>query len=174
VERAQESHRVAASLADRIATLTFADRPAEEVTALIVDSIAAWAADNGWRVYRGAASVLPLPPPFQHRRSTLDIAIARPSGAPVVVEVDQTDRRRTVEKLLAEAAAGRIAIWVRWGLSGFVPPPSPVAMVTLPVTGRSVLGQRGRRFSRSPEPRRAAPTHTDPILGPGHQSELFD
>lgn len=173
MERDAESQRVAASLADQLAELTFADRTAPEVTALIVDAVATWATTSGWRVYRGAASVLPLPPPFQHRHSTLDIACARPSGPPVVVEVDHTDRRRTVDKLLAEADAGRIPIWVRWGLSGFVTPPPPVAMVTFPVTGRTVLGQRGRRFSRFPQPDRTAPPHTEPVPGPSRQSELF-
>ena len=75
------------------------------------------------------------------------MAFARPDGPPLVVEVDHTDRTRTVDKLLAEAQAGRIAIWVRWGTGPFRPPPMPVQMATLEVTRRS-----GRRFARRTRP----------------------
>ena len=44
--------------------------------------------------------------------------------------VVRLDRQRTVDKLLAEAAAGRLAIWVRWGAGPFRPPPLPVHLVT--------------------------------------------
>ncbi len=124
--------------------LIFADLATDEVTARVVDAVAAWGAGRGWRVYRRAPSVLPLPPPMQHRRSVVDVAFARPDGPPLVVEVDHSDRGRTVDKLLAEAQAGRIAIWVRWGTGPFRPPPMPVQMATLEVTRRS-----GRRFARA-------------------------
>lgn len=174
MERAEETALVAASLSERVASLGFTDRSADEVTALLLASVVAWATGLGWRVYQGATSVFPLPPPFQHRHSILDVACARPSGPPVVVEIDRTDRRRTVEKLLAEAAAGRIALWLRWGAGGFSPPPAPIGMVTCAVTARSVLGERGRRFSRRSDAGRPAPEHTEPATGSAEQSGLFE
>jgi uncharacterized UPF0146 family protein len=137
---------VADSLAARLAELTFADLTTDAVTALIIDAIADWAADQGWRVYRRAASVVPLPPPMQRQHSVLDVAAARPSGPPLAIEVDHTDRRRTVEKLVAEAAAGRIGIWVRWGTGRFTVPPEPIRLVTVEVTRHP-----GARFSRGPD-----------------------
>lgn len=137
-----------------LARLTFADLTQDEVTARIIDAVAAWGAEQGWRVYRRAPSVVTLPPPMDKQHSVLDVALARPGAPPVVVEVDHTDRKRTIEKLCAEAEAGRVAVWVRWGPGRFTDPPAPIRMVTLPVTR-----QRGR-YTRSTEPDRAAPAHS--------------
>jgi hypothetical protein len=153
-----EADRVAAALTARIAALTFLGRTADEVTALLIDTVADWAAGQGWRVYRRARSVVPLPPPYEHRHSTLDVACARPAGPPVVVEVDRTDRRRTVDKLLAESAAGRIALWVRWGTGGGAAPPAPVRLVTCTVTART--GPDGRRYDRVTTTDRPPPPHS--------------
>jgi hypothetical protein len=153
-----DAERVAAALAARVAAVTFLDRTADDVTATLIDAVAAWAAGQGWRVYRRARSVVPLPPPYEHRFSTLDVACARPTGPPVVIEVDRSDRRRTVDKLLAEAAAGRVAIWLRWGTGAIADPPAPIRLVTCAVTARSAGG--GRRFDRTVDSHRPAPRHS--------------
>ncbi|MGW5667350.1 hypothetical protein [Micromonospora sp. NPDC003776] len=145
---------LAASLAAHLGRLTFVDRSTDEVTALLVDAVAAWGEAQGFRVYRRAASVVPLPAPYQDRHSVVDVACARPAGRPVVIEVDRTDRRRTVEKLLAEADAGRVALWVRWGPGPFTPPPAPIRLVTCEVAVRH------HRHSRLPS--RPAPHHSPP------------
>src|SRR5262249_49567086 len=103
MEQAGDGARLAASLGGWLSALTFTDRTTEEVTGLLVDAVVGWATGQGFRVYRRAASVLPLPPPYEHQHSYLDVACARPGGAPVAIEIDHTDRRRTVDKLLAEA-----------------------------------------------------------------------
>jgi hypothetical protein len=121
--------RTAESLARWLEALTFADLTADQAQARIIDAVAEWGEDQGWRVYRRAPSVFPLPPPLKGN-SVLDVACARPTGQPIAVEVDRLDRQRTVDKLLAEAAAGRLAIWVRWGAGPFTAPPLPVHMVT--------------------------------------------
>jgi hypothetical protein len=155
-----DSEQVAASLAGWIGGLTFVDQGVDEVTALLVDSVVAWATSQGWRVYRRAPSVMSLPAPYEHRRSCLDVACARPGGAPIAIEVDRTDRRRTVDKLLAEAGAGRVAIWVRWGNGKFEPPPLPVRMVICRVTSRRGLAGGAKLHSRLPASDRPAPMHT--------------
>ena len=147
---------VAASLAARIDGLTFLDRTADEVTEVLIEAVVDWAVGQNWRVYRRARSVVPLPPPMHF--STIDVACARPTGAPVVVEVDRTDRRRTLDKLRAEAEAGRIALWLRWGTGAFAPVAAPVRLVTCGVTARS--GPNGRRFDRVPVTHRPPPDHT--------------
>jgi hypothetical protein len=165
--------QVVASLADWISKLTFLDQDADEVTALLVEAVVAWGMGHGWRVYRRAPSVMPLPPPYEHRRSCLDVACARPAGAPIVIEVDRADRRRSIDKLLAEAEAGRIAIWVRWGSGRWDPPPLPVRMVSCRVTSRRGPGGRGRLHSLLQASDRPAPMHTVVDVGPAQQGDLF-
>jgi hypothetical protein len=151
---------VAASLRDWLDLVNFVDQTATEVTAALVDAAVAWGTGQGWRVYRRAPAVMALPPPFQHRRSSLDVACARPVGAPIAVEVDRSDRQRTIDKLLAEADAGRIALWVRWGSGGFTAPPLPVRMVPVLVSHRRGSPDKGRVFSRLPSTHRPPPAHT--------------
>ncbi len=160
MEVADDAERVAASLADHLDRLHFVDVGTDEVTERIIASVQAWAQDQGWRVYRRAASVVPLPPPLSGQHSVLDVACARPAGAPVVVEVDHTDRRRTVDKLLAEAQAGRVAIWVRWGTGGFTAPPPPVHLVTCTVSRHNGPAGRGRLHTRGPGNDRPPPAHS--------------
>jgi hypothetical protein len=137
--------------------LTFADRPADEVTALVIAAITEWATAQGWRVYHRAPSVVRLPPPYDAQHSVIDVACARPTGPPVVIEVDRTDRQRTLDKLRAEAEAGRVAIWVRWGTGKFATPPPPVQLVTLAVT------MRNRRYSRKPVRELPPPEHSTTV-----------
>ncbi|MET8266176.1 hypothetical protein ABZU92_19530 [Micromonospora arida] len=158
MEVAAQGERLAADLGRWLAEVTFVDLDTDEVTARVIDSVVRWAEAQGWRVYRRAPSVLPLPPPMEQRHSVLDVACARPDGPPVVVEVDHTDRARTVQKLRAEADAGRIPIWVRWGVGRFTAPPPPVRMVTVEVTRRAGPAGRGRLHSRGGD--RPAPAHS--------------
>jgi hypothetical protein len=169
MDGADDGGQVAWSLANWLATLTFVDEGVPQVTALLLDSIAAWAAGQGWRVYRRAPSVMPLPPPYSHRPSCLDIACARPTGPPIAIEVDRAHRQRSIDKLLAEAAAGRVPIWVRWGSRRFEPPPLPVRMVTCQVMSRT----KERPAGDSPPNDRPPPVHTDPGGMVGEQTGLF-
>lgn len=158
MEVTAQGERLASDLGRALADLIFVDLSADEVTARVIDSVVGWAEAQGWRVYRRAPSVLPLPPPLEQRHSVLDVACARPDGPPVVVEVDHTDRARTVQKLRAEADAGRIPIWVRWGVGRFTAPPLPVRMVTVEVTRRPGPAGHGRLHSRTGD--RPAPAHS--------------
>lgn len=170
VDGGADGERLAASLTAWLDRLEFVDLGTDEVTARIIDAAAAWAAAQGWRSYRRAASVLPLPPPMTDRHSVLDVACARRDGPPVVVEVDHTDRRRTWEKLTAETAAGRVALWVRWGPGRFAVPPAPIHLVTCEVSRHAGPPGAGRRHSRTTGPARPAPVHSardvDPVVEP--------
>ncbi|MBY8874761.1 hypothetical protein K7640_23310 [Micromonospora sp. PLK6-60] len=165
-----DGERLAASLADWLDRLAFADLTTDQVTARLVDAVAGWAGERGWRVYRRAPSVLPLPPPMSGQHSVLDVACARPDGPPVVVEIDHGTRRRTWEKLLAEAGAGRVPLWLRWGTGRFTAPPPPIRMVTCVVSRRT--GPDGPLHSRSPATDRPPPAHSAGDLGPADAVEL--
>ena len=153
-------------LARRLAALTFTGLTQDEVTGRIIDEVAAWGLANRWRVYRRAPSVVRLLPPMDKQHSVVDVALARPAAPPIVVEVDHTDRRRTVEKLLAEAAAGRVAVWVRWGPGRIAEPPAPIHLIALPVT------RAQGRYSRRTGPDRPAPTHSGVAPGAAEVAEL--
>ena len=155
MERADDGAAVAASLESSLDALTFTNLAADEVSTRLIESVTGWARAQGWRVYRRAPSVVRLPPPMQHRHSVVDVACARPSAPPIVVEVDRADRGRTLEKLIAEAAAGRVPIWLRWGTGGFTVPPPEIHLVTFEVTRAS-----GGRFTRVPTPDLPAPRHS--------------
>ena len=164
MDTADDGTGTARALAVALEQLSFTDLTDAEATARILDAVADWAAANSWRVYRRAPSVFPLPPPLRGN-SVLDIACARPDGPPVAIEVDRLDRQRTVDKLLAEAAAGRVAIWVRWGAGPFPPPPLPLHLVT-----REAARHGGRWHTVAARP---APHHsTAPIGAEAEELEL--
>src|SRR5688500_6060282 len=95
-----------------------------------------------------------MPLPIDNQHSVVDVAVARPAAPTIVVDVDATDPKRTVENLLAEADAGRMAVWVRWGPGRIAEPPAPIRLISLPV-----VRSQGR-FSRRAGPERPAPTHS--------------
>jgi hypothetical protein len=158
MDNADDGTETARSLASWLDALTFADLTTEQVTARLHDEVAGWAEARGWRVYRRAPSVFPLPPPLRGH-SVVDVACARPQAQPIVVEVDRLERRRTVDKLLAEAAAGRLAILVRWGSGPFEPPPLPVHLVT-----KEAARQRGHwhTIAELPAPRHSGAVAAEP------------
>jgi hypothetical protein len=161
---ADDGTRQARSLADWLDGLHFADLPEDRATERVIGAVVAWAEDRGWRVYRRAPSVVPLPSPLKGQ-SVLDVACARPGGQPIAIEVDRLDRQRTVDKLLAEAAAGRLAIWVRWGTGPFRSPPLPVHLVT-----REAVRTRGTWRTVADRP---PPEHSHPV-GTASQPSLID
>jgi ketosteroid isomerase-like protein len=153
---------VAAELGAHLDRLTFVDRATDDVTELLIAATVDWARGLGWRAYRRAASVVPLPPPYERQFSVVDVGIARPDSPPLVVEVDHADPKRPRDKLAAEAAAGRDALWVRWGPGRLNPPPPPVRLVAFPVISRR--GPSGARVhSHTANTDRPAPAHTEAV-----------
>lgn len=169
MDNADDGTRTARELTAWLSGVHFADLAEAQVTARVIDAVVAWGESRGWRVYRRAPSVFPLPAPLRGT-SVLDVACARPDGPPIAIEVDRLDRQRTVDKLLAEAAAGRLAIWVRWGAGPFVAPPLPVHLVTREAsrsrgTWHTVADLPAPRHSAAP-PAGAAPEEL-PLLPEG-------
>lgn len=163
----------AGSLQEWIAAVSFVDKDADGVTEFLVEAVTWWAQGAGWRAYRKARSVFPLPPPFAHRHSYVDVGIARPGLPPIVVEIDRSDRKRTVDKLVAEAAAGRLAFWLRWGTGPFTTiPPETVRLIRCPVVARRTSD--GHKLFSSPPRTPPPPRHSGLDLSDAEQSELFD
>ncbi|WP_230689279.1 hypothetical protein [Catellatospora paridis] len=166
-----DADRVAGSLQAWLATVEFTDRDADQVTEALTEAVLAWGMAQGWRVYRRARSVVKLPPPYEDRHSWVDVGVARADEPPIVVEIDQSERRRTLEKLTAEAAEGRVAVWLRWGAGPFTAPDGPVRLVTCEVTGRKDAS--GRRLFSAPVAARPAPAHSGIDLAAADQGDLF-
>ncbi len=167
-----EAVRLAASLQAWLGrTLSFVDRDADQATELVINGVVGWGEGQGWRVYRKARSVFPLPPPYDDRHSFVDVGIARTDAAPVVVEVDRSDRKRTLEKLAAEAAVGRVALWVRWGTGPFTDPIPPVLLVPFRVVARR--GEHGHRVFSTPGDELPPPEHSAVDLTGSEQADLF-
>lgn len=168
-----DAEAVVADLAALLDALTFAGLEGEAVRDLLIDTVADWAAARGWKVYRRAPSVVRLPPPLERQFSCVDLGCARPDGPPVVIEVDRGHRRRTLDKLVAEAAAGRLALWIRWGTTPGEPLPPEIHLLTCPALASRAADGR-RVYSRQPTDRRPAPHHT-PLTpeGPAEQAPLF-
>jgi hypothetical protein len=161
-----DADRIAADLRATLAALTFVDRDSDAVTEFFIDTVAEWATGQGWRVYRRAASVAHLPPPYDKQHSYLDLACARPIGPPIAIEFDHSARRRTIDKLLEEAAAGRIAIWVRWSRRHLEPAPEPIRTIDVSVISRGGLHSR---IIDVP-----APEHSGFDADAAEQPDLFD
>jgi hypothetical protein len=166
---ADDASALAGSLTGWLSAVSFRDRTVDQVTELLIEAIIGWGEAAGWRVYRGARSVVELPQTGRH--STVDVGIARPGAAPIVVEVDRSDRRRTIDKLIAETAAGRVAVWVRWGTGPFQPPTPPIQLVTCPVVVRR--GVRGQHLFSFPSTQLAPPPHSGIDLSQSQQAGLF-
>jgi hypothetical protein len=169
---ADDGDQLAASLAGWLDAVSIADQDAAVVTETLVDAVARWGRAQGWRVYRRAPSVFPLPPPVAHRQSVVDVGCARAGAPPIVIEVDGSDRQRTIDKLLAEARSGRIALWVRWGEGPFVAPPRSVHLAPVAVTSRRDPNG-GRMLHSSPAAELPAPAHTDGDVDGIEQAGLF-
>lgn len=152
-------------------SLSFVDRDADQVTELVIEAVTQWGRDSGWRVYKKARSVLPLPPPYADRHSFVDVGMARAGAAPIVVEVDRSDRKRTLEKLAAEAQAGRIALWVRWGVGPFAEPSPPVMLV--PFVVQAHRDSQGHRLFSTPTDTPPPPEHSPVDTTQAEQADLF-
>ena len=155
--------RTAQDLTSWLSAVHFSELTESQATARIIDAVVAWGESHGWRVYRRAPSVFSLPAPLRGN-SVLDVACARPGAQPIAIEVDRLDRQRTVDKLLAEAAAGRLAIWVRWGAGPFAAPPLPVHLV-----GREAARHRGTWHTVTDRP---APQHSESAPAASAPEEL--
>jgi hypothetical protein len=167
-----DTERVAQSLARWIASVSFVDREADQVTEFLIEAVIWWAQEQGWRAYRHARSVVKLPPPMDKLHSFVDVGIARAKGDPIVVEIDRSDRKRTLEKLAAEAEQGRVALWLRWGTGAFATPPEPVKLIGCPVEVRKTAD--GRRVFSTPALEKPAPTHSKIDLSHAEQTDLFE
>ena len=132
--------RAAASLGRWLAPLSFTDWSAARVTAALTERTVSWGTEHGWRVRREVPSLAGIPGPNPDRPGYLDVVCQRLDGPPIAVEIDRTDKRWSASKLLCEAEAGVVVVWLRWNSETRAVPP-PLALVNLETTRQRIAGR---------------------------------
>jgi hypothetical protein len=141
MDLALRSSRAAESLTKWLGPLTFTDWSAPRVTAALTRGVLDWGAAHGWRVRREVPSIAGLPGAHSDRPGYLDVVCERLGAPPIAIEIDRTDKQWSSRKLLSEADAGAVAVWVRWGSPRTWIVPHPVALVDIPTTCRRLAGR---------------------------------
>jgi hypothetical protein len=141
MDLALRSSRAAESLSRWLAPLAFSDWSAPRVTAALTRGVVDWGVAHGWRVRCEVPSIAGLPGAHPDRPGYLDVVCERLDGPPIAIEIDRTDKQWSSRKLLCEADAGAVAVWVRWGSPRTWTVPHPVALVDIPTTCRRVAGR---------------------------------
>jgi len=112
-------HVDVAELFDDLARLCFSvdvsGLSARGITARLTREIVAWSLANGWSTKTEARVVLSAPGQRIRDYGYIDVIVKRGDGAPdVAIEIDQTDKPRSVAKLQYVMSLGMEAVWIRW------------------------------------------------------------
>ncbi|MGW4413066.1 hypothetical protein ACWEJ6_54610 [Nonomuraea sp. NPDC004702] len=145
MEIALRAQRAGQSLSRWLAPMAFTDWSAARVTSELTRAIVVWGVGHQWRVRCEVPSLAGLPGAHPDRPGYLDVVCERLDGPPIAIEIDQHDKPWSLRKLLAEAQAGVVPVWVRWGEPGTRAVPAPVALVEL-ATPYRLAGPTGRRL----------------------------
>ena len=113
--RRQQLERATQSLQVWLEPLTFADLSRSATTEVLKAQVVAWARSHRFQTQTEVEAVAAAR--RRHKRSIglLDVLATHPSGQQVAIEIDFTNKVWSIEKLAAEADAGKLAIWVKWG-----------------------------------------------------------
>ena len=92
---------------------------ADEITATVKALVKRFASGRDWRTSReyrlGRFAETTKRGSWRSRRGDIDLAIHGPWEHPLLVEIDRTDKSRSLDKLRIGAAWGHQAVWIRWG-----------------------------------------------------------
>ena len=108
------------TVVDDLATSLFALEPGARSTAAmtrrITRAIVDWALARGWYPRTEARVDVAIAGMVQAPLGFVDVIVRRSGDQPdLAIEIDSTDKPWSVAKLRHAAAAGMLAIWVRWG-----------------------------------------------------------
>jgi hypothetical protein len=139
--RQQQLTRATSSLQEWLARVEFTDLSRAAVTEQLTHQVMAWAQFHGFTVQTEVEAVATKRKPYGRHIGLLDVLCTHSSGQQIAVEIDNTNKVWSIEKLAAEADSGKLAIWVKWG--------APAGLSLIPEKGRRGraargVGQRGR------------------------------
>ncbi|MET9260285.1 hypothetical protein [Amycolatopsis sp. NPDC004079] len=110
-----ETRDLAASLHTYLKPLRLTGLTAVQATRLVTYETVCWADEQGWKVAYEVWGRITRPSKNGPMRARLDLVCTRPAKQPAVaIEIDRDGKTWSLQKLQAEAAAGRVALWVRW------------------------------------------------------------
>ncbi|WP_162958357.1 hypothetical protein [Nocardia yunnanensis] len=104
-----------------------------QTTKLITAHTQQWAQAQRWRVqFEAPALVERRVSNGRLYRGRIDVLCTRRWWRPAVaVEIDRANKRWSLEKLIAEADAGHVALWVRWRGDSIIEVPPTVGLVDI-------------------------------------------
>ncbi|MBF6215779.1 hypothetical protein IU487_32800 [Nocardia puris] len=146
-----ETAQLASSLTSWLADVRVTGLSAREATALITEQTVRWAHANGWTVDLEREALIARRTGRRMYHGHLDVFCWRDDHLPcIAIEIDRSNKRWSVEKLLAEADTGNIALWVRWYGTTRIVLPNTVGLVDISATAAF---ERPRREPRRRERR---------------------
>lgn len=123
---------LAASLTAWLTPVELDGLTSRQTTALLTVRVAEWGRSQGWSVQFEVPIRASRTTRSGESRGRLDVVCRRDAGRPpVVIEIDRGNKRWSVDKLASEAAAGAVALWVRWRDPTNVDVPDAVGLVDL-------------------------------------------
>jgi hypothetical protein len=114
-QRQQQLTRATSSLREWLAQIHFVDLSRSAVTELLTDHVAAWGRSHGFDIQTEVEGVATKRKSYGRHIGLLDVLCTHRSGQQIAVEIDNTNKVWSIEKLAAEADSGKLAIWVKWG-----------------------------------------------------------
>lgn len=125
----------------REAMLT-ADLPplaSHSITEVITDLVAGWAAARGFEVSLEEPFRAIIPPRDRPSTGFLDVLVRRPGKAPMAIEIDRSDNRKSLAKLQRAASLGWLAVQLRWQGRIELALPEEVHLVDMTPSARKVF-----------------------------------
>ncbi|GAB3857963.1 hypothetical protein ACFPIJ_18695 [Dactylosporangium cerinum] len=163
------------SLAEWLSPIGFSSATASQVTARLTAEVERWAEHYGFACATEGSVQYYREGLFGPRWTNgyIDVVGIRPTGLSLAVEIDRTDKVRSLAKLASRAADGTVAIWLRWCHATSMLMPPGVAAVDFRVD--RYYTNTGPRFRRQPHltwP--APPARLKPPPRLTYQPPLFD
>ncbi|SHG22768.1 hypothetical protein [Streptoalloteichus hindustanus] len=128
---AGETAELVADLHAYLLPVRLAGMTAPTATQVLTRRVVRWAQSRGWTVDLAAPGRSTHPTSTGERQDRLDLVCARPLRPPIAIEIDRAGRLGSLRKLLAEAEAGSVALWVRWHGRTRAAIPSQVGLVDI-------------------------------------------
>ena len=98
-------------------------------TEFITSSIESFAHSQGWACEREV--FLGLKRKTDGYKGLIDIIIKRPEGMPYAIEIDSSNKKWSLEKLLHAYRKGYVPIWIRWCTKINIKIPSVINLIDL-------------------------------------------
>jgi hypothetical protein len=114
--RRERLAKATSSLQSWLDPLTFTDLHRRDVTALLTEQVVLWGRAHRFVIRQQVPSTATRLSRRGHPwPGVLDLACIHASGQNIAIEIDAGNKTWSIQKLAAEAQAGRLAIWVKWG-----------------------------------------------------------